>query len=168
MYGLLTDSELFDDSTVSFNIVFLQISQKVSSVTYHFKKAAVRMAILRVNLKVSVKLVDSGGEKSYLHLRRTGVSLMNGIIGNNLLLLIFCHFFTPFTYSPQTGRKVTVNPFRADALCAVYGSLIIISRQYKIVKHFFQLIFRFFYTVPATLRRLSVSSSAFCAQQCSI
>ena len=100
MYRLLTDSELFDDSTVSFNIVFLQISQKVSSVTYHFKKAAVRMAILRVNLKVSVELVDSGGEKSYLHLRRTGVSLMNGIIGNNLLLLIFCHFFHSFYIFP--------------------------------------------------------------------
>lgn len=100
MYGLLTDSELFDDGTVSFNIVFLQISQKISSVTYHFKKATVRMAILRVNLKVSVKLIDSGGEKSYLHLRRTGVSLMNGIVGNNLLLLIFCHFFHSFYIFP--------------------------------------------------------------------
>ena len=103
MYGLLTDSELFDDSTVSFNIVFLQISQKVSSVTYHFKKAAVRMAILRVNLKVSVKLVDSGGEKSYLHLRKSGFSLMKGIIDNNLLLFIFCHFF-PFFYIFPANR----------------------------------------------------------------
>ena len=50
MYALLTDAELFDYSAVSFNIILLQISQQVSSVTYHFKKTAIGMAILRVNL----------------------------------------------------------------------------------------------------------------------
>lgn len=86
MYGLLTDAELFDDSAVSFNIVLLKISQKVSSVTYHFEKTAVRMAVLRISLEVYVKLVDAVGEKSYLHLRRTGVTLVNGIIIDDLLL----------------------------------------------------------------------------------
>lgn len=86
MYGLLTDAELFDDSTVSFNIVLLKIGQKVSSVTYHLEKAAVRVAVLRISLEVDVELVDAVGEKSYLHLRRTGVALVNGIIADDLLL----------------------------------------------------------------------------------
>lgn len=86
MYVLLTYAELFNDSAVSFNIVLLKIGKKVSSVTYHFKKTAIGMAILRVNLQVSVKLIDSGGKQSNLYLRRTGVALMNGILLHNLLL----------------------------------------------------------------------------------
>ncbi len=86
MRGLLTDAELFDDSTVSFNIVLLKISQQVSSVADHFEKAAVGMAVFRISLEVDIELIDTVGEKRYLNLRGTGIALVNGIIGNDLLL----------------------------------------------------------------------------------
>ena len=86
MYGLLTDAELFDDCTVSFNIVFLKVSEKVSSVTYHLEKTAIGMAILRVNLLVSIELDDSGGEERNLYLGRACVTLVNCVVLHNLLL----------------------------------------------------------------------------------
>ena len=79
MYALLTDAELFDYSAVSFNIVLLQISQQVSSVTYHLQKTTAGVVILLVNLDVFGELVDSLSENSDLNLRRTCVVLVKAV-----------------------------------------------------------------------------------------
>ena len=39
-HGLLTQSELFDDRTVTVDILLLKIVEKVSSVTYHLEESS--------------------------------------------------------------------------------------------------------------------------------
>jgi hypothetical protein len=55
----ITDAELCNKCTVSFNILLVKIREKVSSVTNHLKKTAARMIILLVNLQMLCELVDS-------------------------------------------------------------------------------------------------------------
>ena len=70
---LLTETELFDYCTVSVNILLLEISEKVASVTNHLEKTSSGVVIVLVDLQVSVKIVDSLSENSNLNLGRTCV-----------------------------------------------------------------------------------------------
>ena len=93
---LFTQTELFDDSSVTLNVLLLEIAEKVSSLTNHLKKTSVGMMILGVVLKMSVEGIDTVCEDSDLNLRRTCISLGELVLCNNLLLNFFCDhgFFT--------------------------------------------------------------------------
>ena len=83
---LLTDVKLFDDRTISLDILLCEISEKISSVTDDLQKTSAGMMILRVILKMLVKFVDTLGKNGYLNLRRTGISLMSRILLDNFRL----------------------------------------------------------------------------------
>ena len=81
--ALLTQAELLNDSTVSFDVFLLKVCKKVSSVTYHLKKTAAAVVILVVSLEVLVERVDSVCENRDLYLGRTCVSLVCSVSFNN-------------------------------------------------------------------------------------
>ena len=93
---LFTQTELFDDSSVTRDVLLLKVAEKVSSLTNHLKKTSVAVMVLRVVLKMSVEGVDTVGEDSDLHLGRTGISLGELVLCDDLLLNFFGNhgFFT--------------------------------------------------------------------------
>ena len=44
--NLSSETELFDDSAVTFDIVVLEVAEKVASVTYHLVKTAAEVMVL--------------------------------------------------------------------------------------------------------------------------
>lgn len=91
---LLTYAESFNDGTITLDVNFYKIVEKVTSVTYHFEKTSARVVILLVDLEVLGKSIDSVCEYSYLHFGRTSVSFVNRILGDDLLLFVLGnHYF---------------------------------------------------------------------------
>ena len=88
---LLSDVQLRDDGTVTLDINLLQVVEQVSSVTNHLEQTSAAVVILVVGLQVLGQVVDTVGQKSDLNLRRTGVTLVDGIGLDNGLLFVFQH-----------------------------------------------------------------------------
>ena len=88
---LLSQTELFNDCTVTVDVLLLKVAEKVSSVTDHLEHAAAAVMILGVRLEVLGEVVDSLGENSDLNLGRTGVALVSCVGGDDLLLYVFKH-----------------------------------------------------------------------------
>ena len=93
---LFAQTELFDDSSVTRDVLLLKVAEKISSLTNHLKKTSVAVMVLGVVLKMSVEGVDTVGEDSDLHLGRTGISLGELVLCDDLLLNFFGNhgFFT--------------------------------------------------------------------------
>ena len=89
---LLSDAELFNDSSVSVDVYLHEIVEKISSVTNHLKEAATAVVVLVVALEVLCEIVDSVSENRDLYLGRTCVALMCSVLFNNCLLFLCCHF----------------------------------------------------------------------------
>ena len=101
---LLSDSELFDDCAVTLNIDLLEVSEKVSSVTYHLEKSATAVMVLVVGLEVLCEVVDAVCEKRDLNLRRSCVTLVGLVLVDNCLLCVLKHVFSPFFFIWQRLR----------------------------------------------------------------
>lgn len=86
---LLSDAELLDDCSVSFDINSLKVVKKISSVTYHLKKTATAVMVVVVVLEVFIKRIDSVSENSDLNFRRTCVTFVDSIFSNDSLLFVF-------------------------------------------------------------------------------
>ena len=86
---LLSDAELLDNSSVSFDVNSLKVVKKISSVTYHLKKTATAVMVVVVVLEMLVKRIDSVCENSNLHFGRTCVAFVNSIFSNDSLLFVF-------------------------------------------------------------------------------
>ena len=94
---LLTDTESFDNRTVSFDVVFKKIVKELSSLTDHLLHTSAGVVVLGVLFKVLGELSDSLGENSDLNLGRTGVALVNSIFLNEVLLYVLVkHDLSPF------------------------------------------------------------------------
>ena len=89
---LLSQTELFNDSSVSFDINLLEVVKKISSVTYHLEKAATAMVVLVVALEVLCEVRNSVSKNCDLNLGRSCVALVCGVLFNNCLLFCCCHF----------------------------------------------------------------------------
>ena len=76
---------------VTLDVLFLEISKKVSSVTYHLQKSAPGVIVLGVALEVLVKIVDPVGKDGDLDLGRACVSLMDGVLVDDCLLFFLKH-----------------------------------------------------------------------------
>ena len=70
-----------------------KVSEKVTSVTYHLKKTSSGVMVLLVLLKMLGEHINTSGKNGDLNLRRTGITLVGSILGDNSLLLFCCHFF---------------------------------------------------------------------------
>ena len=107
-FGLLSEVQLFDDRAVTLDIGLLQVAEKVSSVADHLQKSATAVVVLVVSLEVLGKSVDAMGKDRDLNLRRTGVTLVHGILCDNGLLFVllqhsFFHLSFYYSASPAAG-----------------------------------------------------------------
>ena len=89
---LLSQTELFNDSSVSFDVHLLEVVEKVSSVTYHLEESAAAVIVLVVALEMLGEVSYSVSEDSDLNLGRTCVTLMSCVLRDNCLLFLNCHF----------------------------------------------------------------------------
>ena len=101
---LLSDVQLLNDSTVTLDVNLLKITEKISSVTDHFKKTTAAVMVLVVFLKMLIQAVDSVRKNSDLNLGRTCVALMC-LIGLDYGLLFFLQhvfFHLSFLFAKNT------------------------------------------------------------------
>ena len=96
MQSLLSDVQLFDDSSVSLDVDLLQVVEQISSVSYHFEKTAAAVIVLVIVFEMLGQIVYSVCENRNLNFRRTRVSLVNGVFLNNSLLFLCGHFCFTF------------------------------------------------------------------------
>jgi hypothetical protein len=83
---LPADSQSLDDRAITLDILFLQVVQQTSSLTDDLEKTPTGMMIFLVGAEMLSKIGDALGQKSDLHLRRPGVSLMGLELFNDFLL----------------------------------------------------------------------------------
>ena len=88
---LLSQTELFNDRTVTLDIGLLEVAEKVSSMADHLLKSAAAVVILVVGLEVLRQILDSVSQKRDLYLRRACVSLVGSVLLNNCLLFVLKH-----------------------------------------------------------------------------
>ena len=89
--NLLSDVQLLDDSTVSLDVNLLEVTEEVSSVTYHLKKTTTAVEVLVVVLEVCVEVVDAVCEERDLNLRRTCVAFVCCVLLDKSLLYVLLH-----------------------------------------------------------------------------
>ena len=89
---LLTQTELLDDRTVTSDIGLLEVCEEVSSVADHLGKTTTTVVVLVVCLHVLGQVVDTVGQKCDLHLGRTGIAFVSGVLLNDSLLRVLVHF----------------------------------------------------------------------------
>ena len=94
---LLTDAQLGNDGAVALNVDLGQVVEKVSPLANHLQQAAAGMMVFLVLAQVLGQVVDTLGQHGNLHLRRTGVALMAGILLDNLGLFSLCHGNSTFS-----------------------------------------------------------------------
>ena len=84
--NLLTKAQFSDDGTVPLNVLLLEVVEQVSSVADHLQQAAAGMMVLFVDLHMLGQVVDPFSQKGDLHLGRTGIPFMLGILLDNSVL----------------------------------------------------------------------------------
>ena len=80
---LLSETELLDNSSVSFDILLCEVVKELLSVTNHLGKTSLRMEVLGVLLHMLGKAIDSISKNSYLNLGRTGVLLVDLVLSDD-------------------------------------------------------------------------------------
>ena len=90
---LLSEAELSNDCTVSFDIDLLEIVKKASSLANHLEKAAARMMVLVVASEVLCEVVDSACENSDLNFGRTCVTFVTSEFCDDFCLFCLKHSF---------------------------------------------------------------------------
>ena len=88
VWGLLTDTQLFDDSTITLDVFCLQVVEQATTFTYQHGQSALSTEVLVVLLEVLGEVVDTEGEQSDLALCRTSVLSVIAILSKE-----FCFFF---------------------------------------------------------------------------
>ena len=81
---LLTKTQLRNDCTITFDIVLHQVAQQVTTAANHFQQTTAGMMVILVGLQMLGQVVDSSGQNGDLNLGRTGVALMQRVVGNDL------------------------------------------------------------------------------------
>ena len=84
---LLTDTQLSDQGTVTVDVLLLQVGQQITTAADHLEQAAAAVVVMLVGLEVLGQVVDTSGQQSNLDLRRTGVTLVDGCLGDDGLLI---------------------------------------------------------------------------------
>ena len=93
---LLPYSQSMDQTLISLVIVFLEIIEKPSPLSYKFQEAPAGVVILNMNLEVLCEVANALADESNLHLWRAGIGLMESELLNNppLLLLSNSYLFS--------------------------------------------------------------------------
>lgn len=113
---LLSQTQLADNGTVALDVSLLQVVQKISSVTDHLLQTAAAVEVLLVGSEVLGQVCDAVRQDRNLNLRRTGVSLVGGVLLDDAELFFFLHgIFHLSLYLAYTQRAVGEVP-RCPAL----------------------------------------------------
>ena len=75
---LLAQTQFSDQSTVTVDVLLLQIGQQVTAAADHLEQTTAAVVVVLIGLQVLGQVVDAGGEQRNLNLRGTGVTLMDG------------------------------------------------------------------------------------------
>jgi hypothetical protein len=75
----VSDTEFCNDCTITFDVGFHKVVEKVSSFTNHFEKAAAGMVIFFVLFKMLGKVSNSFGKNSDLNFGGTGVGFVKSV-----------------------------------------------------------------------------------------
>ena len=84
---LLTDTQLSDQGTVTVDVLLLQIGQQVTAAADHLEQTTAAVVVVLIGLQVLGQVVDAGSQQSDLNLRRTGVTLVDGCLSDDGLLV---------------------------------------------------------------------------------
>ena len=90
---LLTDTESLDGSSVSLDVVVLEILEKVSSLTDHLEQTASGVVVLLVCLEVFCEVTDPSCKDSDLYLGRACVGLVSSVGFDHSRLFVFSEHF---------------------------------------------------------------------------
>ena len=83
---LFTQAQLGDDLAIAVRRVIGQIPEKAVSPADHLEEASAGGVVLVMCLEVAGEMVYPGGQQRYLHLCRSGVTIVNAIVLNDLIL----------------------------------------------------------------------------------
>ena len=92
-FKLLTDTQLLDNGSVSFDVILLQVVQKISSSTDHLVHTSSGVVILLVYLQVLGQVGDPSCQDSDLYLGRTCIGLMISVSFDNSGFFVFSQHF---------------------------------------------------------------------------
>ena len=112
MCFLLTDAELCDSCAVSFDVLLLEVSKKVSSAATHLEHTSAGMMVVFVNFQMFCQVVDTASQDSNLNFRRASIGSVIAILFDNGCLFFFTQHdsFTPlkielFSADIEQGRR---------------------------------------------------------------
>ena len=113
---LLSESEFLDYRAVTLDVFFLEVTEKISSLTYHFEKTSAAVTVIGVLLHVVSQLVYSLCENSNLRFGRACLGIVSFVLGDPALLLFLVkHSFHLkkifYAYIARQSRR------RVKALC---------------------------------------------------
>ena len=105
--ALLSETQLCNDSTISFDILLLEVTKEVTSLTDHLKKTSSGMMVILVDLEMFGQVVDLTGKDSYLYLGRTGIVLAELVLSDDLSFFFFAHHnkYTSLKYFPYHSER---------------------------------------------------------------
>ncbi len=87
MSRLLTQTQSLYDSTITIDIVHIEILQQLATTAYHLCQRTGCAIVLVVLLQVLCEVLDAEGEQGNLALSRTRVGSILAILSEDLLLL---------------------------------------------------------------------------------
>jgi len=87
---LLTDTELFDDSTIALDVFGFEVVQHATTFTYESGQCALCTEVLAVLLEVLGEVVDTEGEECNLALSTTGVLCVVAVLCEQLCFFLSC------------------------------------------------------------------------------
>ena len=82
-----TQAETGDKGAVTLDVFLSEVGKKALALTNQQHQTTTRVVIMLVGTEVLGQLLDASGQQSHLNLGGTGVTLMRGVFGNDLLLL---------------------------------------------------------------------------------
>jgi len=83
---LAAESEPSDDGAVARVVLLHEVSEKATALADELEEAAARMIILREASEMVRQSLDPLREKRDLDFRRSGIAILDGVLGNGLLL----------------------------------------------------------------------------------
>ena len=87
--ALLAQLELFHEGAVALHVFGLQVVEQAPAVADHLQQTATRVVVFLVRLEVLGEVVDALGQERDLYFGRTGVAVVLGEAGDDLLFVVF-------------------------------------------------------------------------------
>src|SRR5690606_4229475 len=125
--GSAAQAEPGDEAAVTLDVLLGEVREETLTLTDEQHQAAARVVVVRVRLEVLGEVRDSAREQRHLDLRRTGVTLVGGVLADDGLLDVGIegHTGSPEVVARSAGA---CSPGHASAVAGFNGSIQTISR----------------------------------------